>query len=41
MDFTAGDSGLRKLLFDALFRQHGYNVGNDFIPLKKIKEFKL
>ena len=41
MDFTAGDSGLRKLLFDALFRQHGYSVGNDFIPLKQIKEFKL
>jgi hypothetical protein len=41
MDFTAGDSGLRKLLFDALFRQHGYSVDNDFIPLKQIKEFKL
>ena len=41
MDFTAGDSSLRKLLFDALFRQHGYSVGNDFIPLKQIKEFKL
>jgi hypothetical protein len=41
MDFTAGDSGLRKLLFDALFRQHGYSVGNDFTPLKQIKEFKL
>ena len=41
MDFTARDSGLRKLLFDALFRQHGYSVGNDFTPLKQIKEFKL
>jgi hypothetical protein len=41
MDFTANDSDLRKLLFDALFRQYGYNVGNDFIPLKQIKEFKL
>ena len=41
MDFTAGDSDLRKLLFDALFRQHGYNVNNDFVPLKQVKEFKL
>jgi hypothetical protein len=41
MDFTAGDSDLRKLLFDALFRQHGYNMDNDFVPLKQVKEFKL
>ena len=41
MDFSAGDGELRKLLFDALFRQHGYRVDNDFIPLKEIKEFRL
>lgn len=41
MDFTVGDSDLKKLLFDALFRQHGYNLGNDFVPLKQVKEFKL
>jgi hypothetical protein len=41
MDFSAGDRELRKLLFDALFRQHGYRVDNDFTPLKEIKEFKL
>jgi hypothetical protein len=35
------DGELRKLLFDALFRQHGYRVDNDFTPLKEIKEFKL
>lgn len=41
MDFSAGDGELRKLLFDALFRQHSYRVDNDFTPLKEIKEFKL
>lgn len=41
MDFSVGDGELRKLLFDALFRQHGYRVDNDFIPLKEIKEFRL
>lgn len=41
MDFTANNGELRKLLFDALFRQHGYRVDNDFIPLKEIKEFRL
>lgn len=41
MDFSAGDGELRKLLFDALFKQHGYRVDNDFTPLKEIKEFKL
>ena len=41
MDFTAGDSDLRKILFDALFRHHGYRVDGDFLPLKQIKEFKL
>ena len=41
MDFSAGDRELRKLLFDALFRQHGYRVDNDFTPLKEIKEFRL
>ena len=41
MDFTAGDSDLRKLLFDALFRQYGYRVDEDFLPLKRVKEFKL
>ena len=41
MDFSAGDRELRKLLFDALFRQHGYRVDNDFVPLKQINKFKL
>jgi hypothetical protein len=41
MDFSVSDSELRKLLFDALFRQHGYRVDNDFTPLKEIKEFRL
>ena len=41
MDFTAGNSDLRKLLFDALFRQHGYRVDGDFTPIKQVKEFKL
>ena len=41
MDFTAGNSELRKLLFDALFRQHGYRIDGDFTPIKQIKEFKL
>jgi len=41
MDFTSGNRELRKLLFDALFRQHGYRVDNDFTPLKQVKEFKL
>ena len=41
MDFSVGDVALRKLLFDALFRQHGYRVDNDFTPLKEIKEFRL
>jgi len=41
MDFSVGNRELRKLLFDALFRQHGYRVDNDFTPLKEIKEFKL
>ena len=41
MDFTAGDSDLRKLLFDALLRQYGYRVDGDFLPIKQIKEFKL
>jgi len=41
MDFTSGNIELKKLLFDALLRQHGYRVDNDFIPLKQVKEFKL
>ena len=41
MDFSGSDRELRKLLFDALFRQYGYRVDNDFSPLKEIKEFKL
>lgn len=41
MDFTAGDSDLRKLLFDALLKQNGYRLDNDFTPLKKIKQFEL
>ena len=41
IDVTESDSDLRKLLFDALFRQHGYNVDNNFLPLKKNKEFNL
>ena len=41
MDFTSGNRELRKLLFDALFRQYGYRVDNDFTPLKQVKEFKL
>lgn len=41
MDFTSRNPEVKKLLFDALFRQHGYNVGNDFVPLKQVKEFKL
>ncbi len=41
MDFTANDGELRKLLFNALLKQYGYRVDNDFTPLKEIKEFKL
>jgi hypothetical protein len=41
MDFTSGDSELRKILFDALLRQNGYRVDGDFTPLKQIKEFNL
>ena len=41
MDFTANDGELRKLLFNALLKQYGYRVDNDFTQLKKIKEFKL
>ena len=41
MDFTGRDTELRKLLFDALLRQNGYRLDNNFIPLKQIKEFKL
>jgi len=41
MDFSGSDRELRKLLFDALFRQYGYRVDNDFSPLKEIKEFRL
>lgn len=41
MDFTVGNSELRKLLFDALFRQQGYRLDNDFVPLKKINKLKL
>jgi hypothetical protein len=41
MDFTVGNSDLRKLLFDALLRQNGYRLDNDFMPLKQMKEFKL
>jgi hypothetical protein len=32
---------IRKLLFDALLKSHGYRLDNDFTPLKKIKEFEL
>jgi len=41
MDFTAGNSDLRKMLFDALFRQYGYRLDGDFTPTKQVKEFKL
>ena len=41
MDFTAGNSDLRKMLFDALFRQYGYRLDGDFTPIKQVKEFKL
>lgn len=41
MDFTAGDTNLRKLLFEALFRQYGYRTDCDFTPIKQVKEFKL
>jgi len=41
MDFTANDGELRKLLFNALLKQYGYRVDNDFTPLKEIKEFRL
>ena len=41
MDFTVGDFELRKLIFDTLLQSHGYRLDNDFIPLKKIKEFEL
>ena len=41
MDFTSRNPEVKKLLFDALFRQHGYRVDNDFTPLKQVKEFKL
>jgi hypothetical protein len=41
LDFIGGDSEMSELLFDALFRQNGYRVDNDFTPLKQVKEFKL
>ena len=41
MAFTANDEELRKLLFNALLKQYGYRVDNDFTPLKEIKEFRL
>tara|TARA_R110000803_G_scaffold101737_1_gene169726 strand:- start:236 stop:526 length:291 start_codon:yes stop_codon:yes gene_type:complete len=40
-DFTSANPEVKKLLFDALFRQHGYRIDNDFVPLKQVKEFKL
>lgn len=41
IDLTTNDNNLRKLLFDALFRQHGYRVDNDFTPIKEMKKIKL
>lgn len=41
MDFIVTDINLMKLLFDALFRHHGYEIGEDFKPIKQVKEFKI
>ena len=41
MGFSGRDTELRKLLFDALLKQNGYRLDNDFTPLKKIKQFEL
>jgi hypothetical protein len=41
MDFIVTDINLMKLVFDALFRHHGYGTDEDFKPIKQVKEFKL
>jgi hypothetical protein len=41
LEFTFGDTELRKLIFDTLLTSHGYRLDGDFIPIKKIKQFEL
>lgn len=40
-DFIVTDINLMKLIFDSLFRHHGYTLDEDFKPIKQVKEFKL
>jgi hypothetical protein len=40
-DFIVVDVDLLKLVFDALFRHHGYVLDEYFKPIKQVKEFKL